>query len=61
MPRLPAPRRSQSPTRFVKLGGESFLICYNSKLPVVIYVPEGTEVRYRVWRGDGEGRKVDEG
>ena len=24
-------------------------IRYNSRLPVVIYVPEGYEVRYRIW------------
>ena len=47
--------------RFVKLGGPPYLIRYNSKLPVVVYVPKGTEVRYRIWRGDGEGTKVKEG
>jgi len=25
---------------------------YNSRLPLVIYVPQGVEVRYRIWRGD---------
>ena len=35
--------------RFVKLGGEPYLIRYNSRLPVVVYVPEGVEVRYRIW------------
>lgn len=35
--------------RFIRLGGEPFLIRYNSKLPVVVYVPKGTEVRYRIW------------
>lgn len=47
--------------RFVTLGGDPFLIRYNSKLPVVVYVPQGTEVRYRVWRADAETRPVDEG
>jgi hypothetical protein len=27
--------------RFITLGGELYLIRYNSKLPVVVYVPEG--------------------
>ena len=36
--------------RFVPLRGEPFLIRYNSRLPVVVYVPEEAEVRYRVWR-----------
>lgn len=43
-----APKKS----RFVTLGGDPYLIRYNSRLPVVIYVPEGAEVRYRIWRAD---------
>jgi ecotin len=35
--------------RFITLGGEPYLIRYNSHLPVVVYVAEGVEVRYRVW------------
>jgi ecotin len=40
--------------RLVALGGEPYLIRYNSRLPVVIYVPEGVEVRYRVWSAEPE-------
>ena len=36
--------------RFITLGGEPHLMRYNSKLPLVVYVPEGVEVRYRLWR-----------
>jgi ecotin len=25
---------------------------YNARLPIVVYVPDGVELRYRVWRGD---------
>lgn len=25
---------------------------YNSRLPIVVYVPEGVEVKYRIWRAD---------
>lgn len=35
--------------RFVSLGGEPYLIRYNSRLPVVVYAPEGVEIRYRIW------------
>lgn len=35
--------------RFVPVQGEGFLLRYNSKLPVVVYAPEGVEVNYRVW------------
>lgn len=47
--------------RFVRLGGEPYLIRYNSRLPVVVYVPDGVEVRYRVWKGEGEPRPMPEG
>jgi ecotin len=41
---------------FVPVHGEGFLQRYNSKLPVVTYVPEGFEVRYRVWTaGEKQG------
>ena len=35
--------------RFVAVGGEPHLIRYNSRLPIVVYAPEGVEVRYRIW------------
>mgnify|MGYP002064206180 FL=1 len=34
---------------FVKVRGQGYLQPYNSKLPVVTYVPEGFSVHYRVW------------
>lgn len=45
--------------RFIAIGGEPYLIRYNSRLPVVIYVPDQTQVRYRIWRADGEGEPVE--
>jgi ecotin len=47
--------------RFIALGGEPYLIRYNSRLPVVVYVPEGAEVRYRIWRADAETPVMDKG
>lgn len=38
--------------RFISLGGEPALLRYNSKLPIVVYVPADVTVRYRVWRAD---------
>jgi ecotin len=35
--------------RFVSLNGE-IILAYNSRLPIVVYVPAGVEVRYRLWR-----------
>lgn len=46
-------------TAFVIGSGEGFLLRYNSRLPVVVYAPDGYEVRYRLWQGSNEvGRAV---
>ncbi|MGE8175211.1 serine protease inhibitor ecotin [Pseudomonas fluorescens] len=34
---------------FVPVVGEGFRLRYNSKLPIVVYVPKDVEVRYRIW------------
>ena len=47
--------------RFVTLGGEPYLIRYNSRLPVVVYVPEGAEVRYRIWSAGDEIKTMEQG
>ncbi len=36
--------------RFITMGGEPKLLRYNSRLPLVVYVPVGVEVRYRIWQ-----------
>lgn len=46
--------------RFITLGGEPYFIRYNSRLPIVVYVPKGVEVRYRIWRA-GADVKIMEG
>jgi ecotin len=47
--------------RFVTLGGAPFIIRYNSRLPVVVYVPEGVEVRYRIWTAGAEVKAIGKG
>ena len=47
--------------RFITLGGEPYLIRYNSRLPVVVYVPEGAEVRYRIWRAEAKMKTMEKG
>jgi len=47
--------------RFIKLGGEPFLIRYNSRLPIVVYAPVGVDVRYRIWSADNETKMMKEG
>jgi ecotin len=48
-------------SRFITLAGEPYLVRYNSRLPLVIYVPEGVEVRYRLWSGDAESKPLQQG
>jgi len=44
--------------RFISIGGEAQLLRYNSRLPLVVYVPAGVEVRYRLWRAEPTERFV---
>lgn len=48
-------------SRFIALGGEPYLIRYNSRLPIVVYVPEGVEVRYRIWSAGTETGVIEKG
>jgi ecotin len=47
--------------RFVTLSGEPRLVGYNSRLPLVVYVPTGVEVRYRLWRADPNATTAQQG
>jgi ecotin len=59
---LMAPPPGAKPVeRFVTLGGEPKLLRYNSRLPLVVYVPADVEVRWRVWRADAESETAKEG
>ncbi|OVE74038.1 proteinase inhibitor I4 serpin [bacterium B17] len=40
--------------RFIRIGGEPYLIRYNSRLPIVVYVPKEAEVRYKIWSAGKE-------
>jgi len=50
------PPEQEKSEAFVPVRGEGFLLRYNSKLPVVTYVPKGFEVRYRIWVAGEEVR-----
>ena len=43
-----------TPTEKRFVAGPKLLVRYNSRLPIVVYAPEGVEVRFRTWRADGE-------
>jgi ecotin len=47
--------------RLIPLGGEPYLIRYNSRLPIMVYAPEGVEVRYWVWSAEPQAKVMDEG
>jgi ecotin len=47
--------------RFITIGGEPHLIRYNSKLPIVVYAPEGVEVRYRIWSAGPDTKEIEPG
>ncbi|MFV0420118.1 MAG: serine protease inhibitor ecotin [Dysgonomonas sp.] len=36
------------------VSGETKIVRYNSKLPIVVYTPEGYDVKYRIWKADKE-------
>lgn len=53
------PNAPKEPT-FVRQGGDPYLIRYNSRLPVVVYVPADAIVRYRIWKADGAGQAMEQ-
>jgi ecotin len=48
-------------TRFITLGGEPYIIRDSSRLPIVVYVPESVEVRYRIWSTGAELKSMEKG
>ena len=50
-PTNPAPRFVSGPSRLIR---------YNSRLPLVVMVPAGCELRWRLWKADGEWETAGE-
>jgi ecotin len=46
-------------SRFITMGGEPRLFRYNSRLPIVVYAPEGVEIRYRIWSAGPETKMTE--
>lgn len=55
------PADAEKVEKFVTLGGEPYLVRYNSKLPLVVYAPKDCEVRYRIWTAPDETSEIPEG
>ena len=47
---MACPPGQPKPIRFVTLSGDPVLAPYNVSLPIVVYLPERLELRWRVWR-----------
>jgi ecotin len=45
---MAVPEGQQQVEQFV--GGKPLLVRYNSRLPIVVYAPEGYEIHYRIWQ-----------
>ena len=56
---MAAPPGSPMIEKFVTVSGEPYLIPYNSRLPIVVYVPEDGEVRYRIWSAQEEAKTIN--
>jgi ecotin len=56
---MACPPGSAKTEKFVQVRGDGFLQRYNSKLPVVVYVPEGLEVRYRIWSASEQAGEAE--
>ncbi len=53
------PEGAPQVTQFVT--GSPILIRYNSRLPIVVYAPDGYEVHYRVWQAPENFKPAREG
>ena len=47
--------------RFISISGGPYLVRYNSRLPGGVYVPQGVEVRYKIWRAGDDVKKIEQG
>ena len=47
--------------RFITLGGKPYFIRYNSRTPIVVYIPEDAEVLYKIWSTEAEMKEIERG
>ena len=57
--RMAPPPGAKKVKKFVT--GQSLTIPYNSRLPIVLYLPKGIEIRYRVWQAPETLSKAEKG
>jgi ecotin len=56
--RMACPPDEKKKEAFVQVPGDGQLLRYNSKLPILVYVPTGVEVRYRIWAAGEEAQQA---
>ena len=57
--RIGVPPNTPKVKKFI--SGSPLIIPYNHRLPIVIYTPKGSEVRYRIWRAGEKFEVVKKG
>lgn len=58
---MPVDPNAPKVARFITLGTDPYIIRYNSQLPIVVYVPDDVEVRYRIWTAGTEIKAIEKG
>ncbi len=48
-------------SRFITISGDPYFVRYNSRLPIVVYAPEGVAIRYRIWAAGEEIIAMEKG
>ncbi len=57
---MACPPEMKEQTAFVQVRGDGNLLRYNSKLPIVVYVPIDFEVHYKIWAASKESELAKE-
>lgn len=57
--KIGVPPGTKTVKRFV--SGPAMKIPYNSRVPIVVYVPKGAEVRYRIWKASDKAEAAAKG
>ncbi|CNK03100.1 ecotin [Yersinia mollaretii] len=55
---MACPDNSRHPQFVVANLGDTAMQRYNSRLPIVVYVPQGVDVKYRIWQAGEEVRSA---
>ncbi|WP_145515228.1 serine protease inhibitor ecotin [Yersinia massiliensis] len=55
---MACPDNSRHPQFIAANLGDAAMQRYNSRLPIVVYVPQGVDVKYRIWEAGDEVRNA---